>query len=281
MKVGAHISAAGDLSLAPQRAKEVGCDCFQFFSRPPQGGRTKPLTERVVSDFKKNMDKYGQSEAYIHTPYYINLASADNRIFYGSISAIREELERGSQLGVRYVLTHLGSAKDLGTAKGIRQVVKGIKEVLKDYTGSTKLLIENSAGAGAIIGDTFEEIKKIVDSPSIRKYTLGICFDTAHAFASGYDLRDDKAVKKTFSDFNKLIGIDKLKLIHANDSAVELGTHKDMHAHIGKGLIGKKGFEAIAQVAKKNKVNLILETPHSLGDNKELIQDINILKKMR
>ena len=281
MKIGAHISAAGDLSLAPQRAKEVGCECFQFFSRPPQGGRTKPLTTKVISSFKANLKKYNQSECYIHAPYYINLASSDNRIFYGSISAIREELERGSLLGVKYVMFHLGSAKDLGPAKGIKQVIKGIKEILKDYTGSTQLLIEMSAGAGAIIGDTFEEIKKIIDSASLKKYKIGICFDTAHAFASGYDLKDDKAVKKTFSDFNKILGIKRLKLIHANDSLVELGSHKDRHAHIGKGLIGKKGFEAIVKMAIKNKVNLILETPHSLGDDKELKKDINILKKMR
>lgn len=274
MKIGAHVSGAGDLSLAPQRAKEVGCECFQFFSRPPQGGSAKPIIDKLANNFKANMKKYGQTECYIHTPYYINLASANNKIYHGSINVIREELERGSQLGVKYVMAHLGSAKDLGDEKGIAKVIKGITKILKGYKGKTEFLIEISAGAGYIIGDTFEEIALIIKGV---KNNIGVCFDTAHAFASGYDLRDEKSVKETFEKFDGILGLEKLKLIHANDSKVELNSKKDRHEHIGEGYIGLEGFKAIVKFAKSKKINMIIETPK---DGKD-IDNIKILKKLR
>jgi len=277
MNIGAHVSSAGSVALAPKRAKDIGCECFQFFSRPPQGGKAKEITPEIAEDFKTNMKKYEQFASYIHAPYYINLASADNRIYYGSINVIREELERGSRLGVSGFMFHIGSAKDLGEKEGILKATKGIAEILKDYKGSTEFLIEMSAGAGATIGDSYEEIAEIINSTKLKNCNIGICFDTAHAFASGYDLRNDIVVKKTFSDFDKILGIEKLKLIHANDSKAELNSKKDRHEHIGKGLIGKDGFQAIVDFAKNKKINLILETPD--GDSR--INDIKILKKMR
>jgi deoxyribonuclease IV len=275
-RIGAHISAAGEVSQAPLRAYDAGCECFQFFSRPPQGGKAKPITDKLAKDFKSNCAQY-DLESYIHTPYYINLASENNRIYYGSIAVIHEELERGSLLGVKYVMAHLGSAKDLGEKESTKKVIKGLSEMLKGYKGSTGFLIEMSAGAGAIIGDTYEDIAAIINSPQLKKYDIGICFDTAHAFASGYDLRTETAVKKTFKDFNKILGLKKLKLIHANDSLVELNTKRDRHAHIGQGHIGLAGFKAIVAFAKKQKINLILETP----DGEERLKDIEILKKLR
>jgi deoxyribonuclease-4 len=128
-RIGAHISAAGDLSLAPLRAAQVGLECFQFFSRPPQGGPAKLITAGLAGKFQGNCKKY-KLEAYIHAPYYINLASASNRIYYGSISVLREELERGSQLGVKYLMTHLGSAKDLGETEGLKKTIEGIGKIL-------------------------------------------------------------------------------------------------------------------------------------------------------
>ncbi len=275
-QVGAHISAAGDLSLAPLRAKEANCECFQFFSRPPQGGPAKPLTEKIITDFKINCSKNNLA-SYIHSPYYINFASVENRIYYGSIKVIHEELERGSQLGVDALMIHLGSAKDLGDKEAIKKVILGLAEMLKGYTGSTQFLIEMSAGAGAIIGDTFEEIAQIINSPKLKKYDIGICFDTCHAFASGYDLRTEATVKATFKKFDQVLGLKKLKLIHANDSLTDLDSKKDRHAHIGQGKIGLDGFKAIVKLAKKLKINLILETP----DGEDRIKDINILKAMR
>jgi deoxyribonuclease-4 len=276
MKIGAHVSAAGDLSQAPLNARKIGAECFQFFSRPPQGGQAKPLTAKTIAAFKNNCRRY-RLESYIHAPYYINLASAKNNVYHGSISAIREELERASQLGVKYLMTHLGSAKDLGGAAGLKKTIAGLEKILVGYKGDTQFLIEMSAGAGAIIGDTFEEISKIITAAKLKKYKIGICFDTCHGFASGYDLRGEQAVKETFRKFDKILGLKQLKLIHANDSLGDLGSHLDRHAHIGDGKIGLAGFGALVALAKKQKINLILETPH----DEKLATDLKILKKLR
>lgn len=276
MKIGAHVSAAGDIALAPARALEAGCECFQFFSRSPQGGKSKPLTAETIETFKSTCKK-NKFETYIHAPYYINFGSANNRIFHGSISVLKEELERGSQLGVTGLMTHLGSAKELGEEKGLANVIKGVAAILENYHGSTQFLIEISAGAGMIIGDSFEEIAAIINVPELKKYNIGVCFDTAHAFASGYDLRDKKSVTTTFKKFDQLIGIKKLKLIHANDSKEDLNCRKDRHEHIGEGKIGMTGFKEIVAFAKKNNINMIIETPK---DGKD-IEDIKILKKLR
>ncbi len=262
--------------MTPLRAQELRCECFQFFSRPPQGGPAKPIDKKMADLFISRCQDL-KMEAYIHAPYYINLASANNRIYYGSISVIKEELARGSQLGVKYLMTHLGSAKELGDKEGIKKTIKGIGEILKGYKGNCEFLIEMAAGSGSIMGDTFEEIGSIVNSKELKKYNIGICFDTCHGFASGYDLRDEKVVKKTFLQFDKILGIKRLKLIHANDSMTELNSKKDRHEHIGEGKIGLAGFKAIVKLACKQKINLILETQH----DEKFENDLKILKRLR
>jgi deoxyribonuclease-4 len=277
MNIGAHVSAAGDMSLAPERAQEMGCECFQFFSRSPQGGKAKEITPELAEKFKTAMKDNSQKASYIHAPYYINFASANKRIYHGSISVIRDELERGSLLGVDSIMFHPGSYKDMGEEKGVELVRKGLAKVMAGYKGSTQLLFEISAGAGAIIGATFEGVSSVLDSKELKKYDIGICFDTAHAFASGYDLATEKAVKNTFKEFDRVLGLDRLILIHANDSKVELDAKRDRHEHIGQGYIGKAGFQAVVDFAKRKKIDLVLETP--FGD--ERLKDIKLLKKMR
>ncbi len=280
MYFGAHVSIAGGIQNAPKRALDLGCEVFQIFSRSPRGGKAPELTSDVVLDFKNNLKKYKQKEFYIHTPYYINLGSKNNRIYHGSISVLKEELERGSKLGAKYLMTHLGSAKDLGEKESFKKVVKGICEVLKNYKGNTQFLIEIAAGAGKIIGDDFQEIANIikeVEKVKIFKNKIGVCFDTAHAFASGYDLKDKKTVKKTFDDFDKIIGLKYLKLIHGNDSMVDFNAKKDRHEHIGKGKIGLEGFRAIVGDSRLKDVNMVIETP---GD-RERMKDLEVLKGLR
>lgn len=280
MTIGAHISAAGGLENAPANAKNQGCECYQFFSRPPQGGPARKITSEDIKKFQLANQKFGFTNFYIHAPYFINLASSNNRIYHGSISVLREELERGSLLGVKYLMTHLGSAKDLGEKESLKKVVTGLEKILAGYKGTTQFLIEMSAGSGAIIGDTFEEVASIIhNSKLIIQKKLGACFDTAHAFASGYDLRDAQAVQKTFSQFDKTIGLKRLKLIHLNDSKVSLGSHADRHEDLGSGQIGLAGFSALIKYLQKKKLNidLILETPTESRRKK----DIALLKSFR
>jgi len=275
MYFGAHVSVAGGLQNGPVNAGELGCEVFQFFSRSPQGGPAPKLTPEMVEAFHTNCKAHDIKEWVIHAPYYINFANAEDRIRKNSIRIVREELERGSVLGAKYVMFHPGSAKDVGEEKGQQYVIDGIKEIYEKYEGTTELLIEISAGAGAVIGDRFEEVATLLEGVNHPK--LGICFDTAHAFASGYDLRTEEAVNQTFREFDKIIGLSKLKMSHCNDSKVELGARKDRHEHLGKGFIGLDGFKAIVNHPKLAHMNLYLETePDEFRK-----EDLALLKDMR
>ena len=278
MKFGAHVSIAGGIDQAPSRAHSLGCECFQIFSRSPRGGNPPELTQELIANFKAECKKYKLTDHYIHTPYYINFGSSKKRIYNGSVSVVRQELERGSQLGAKYVMTHLGSAKDLGLNKTLKQTIKGINTTLKDYKGKTKLLVENSAGSGKIIGSSFDDIATILKN---IPRNVGVCLDTAHAFASNYDLRDKKSLNRTLRDFDQTIGLSKLKLLHGNDSKVDLNARVDRHENIGKGKIGRASFAAITKNSKLRGINMIVETP--MGDSKTdaRIKDIKLLKKLR
>ena len=295
MNFGAHISIAGGIEKAPERAREIGCECFQMFSRSPRGGKSLELTEDKINSFKENCQKYNLENYYIHTPYYINLASANPRIYHSSILAIKKEMETANLLGAKGVVTHLGSTKESEEERARKKLVKGLVKVFNppspplsrggekvlpssSYQGGTILLLEITAGAGKIMGDSFEEIAYFIKEAEkeIAKNKLGVCFDTAHAFASGYDLRNKKAVQKTFDDFDKIIGLEKLKLIHCNDSKVDLNSHIDRHENIGEGKIGMEGFKAILNEPRLQNLDFILETP---GGKQE--EDLEILRKLR
>jgi len=270
-----HVSIAGGIFNAPKRAHELGCEIFQMFSRSPQGGKASEITPDVIEKFKSEMKKYKIKNAYIHTPYYINFASTNNRIRHGSVSVVREELERASLLGVKYIMTHLGSAKDMEKSEATNKTGEMISRTLDGYSGSAKLLIENSAGAGAIIGDTFKEIQQIIKLVK-NKNLAGVCIDTQHSFASGYDWRGEKTFKKTLRRIDEEMGLEHIKLMHANDSKVEFNTKRDRHEHIGEGYIGEKPFEDIVSFAKKYDIDMILETQHE-----KVTKDIELLKKFR
>ncbi len=276
MYFGAHVSMAGGLINAPKNAHTLGCEVFQIFTRSPQGGYIAPLDEKIASEFKSLCKEYDLKEWVVHTPFFINFASANPRIKHGSITVVRAELERASLLGAAYVMAHLGSYKDLGEEKGFEQLVDGLDKMLDGYEGSAQFLIEISAGAGAIIGSSFEEIAKIINDKKLMKYNIGVCYDTQHGFASGYDIRTYESVEETFKKFDEIIGLDKLKMSHCNDSKIELGGHKDRHEHIGEGLIGKTGFEALLKNKKFKDINFYLET-----EDDKVREDLEILKNIR
>ncbi len=280
MRFGAHVSIAGGLPNAPSNAARIGCETFQFFSRSPRGGNPPSLTKKVIVEFKANCEKHGFVNYYIHTPYYINFASKDRRIRQGSIRVVRQELERGELLGVRATMTHLGSAKDIDDKEIVATVAAALVEMFKGYEGKNQFLLEIAAGAGRIIGSSFAEIAAIIKQTEKKvKHKIGVCFDTAHAFASGYDLRSRSALDKTLRQFANEIGRDRLVVIHGNDSLVGLGERKDRHANIGKGKIGKEGFRALVNHPWLKDLDLILETPWS--SERTIKDDLRILKELR
>jgi len=283
--IGCHVSIAGGIFEAPKRAADLGCEVMQIFTRSPQGGKAPELTNEICEQFKVQSAKFKIKEVYIHTPYYINFASANNRIRYGSVSVVRDELERGNLIGAKYVMTHLGTAKDLKD-EAIPKTIEMLKKCLEGYQGNTKLLLENSAGTGDIIGDNLKELGDIIKkvNPHTKKVEgfgvgvkssaiAGICLDTQHSFASGYDWRD---FEKTLEKIDKEIGLENIKLIHANDSQPEFNSNRDRHAHIGEGKIGIDAFKNIVAFAQKNNIDMILETEHD-----KVEKDIEILKLFR
>lgn len=276
--IGCHVSIAGGLQNAPARAADFGCETFQIFSRSPQGGVAAPITPELADEFKSEMKKFNLDTFVIHAPYILNFGSAKPQTYNGSINLVRTDLERGSLLGAKYVMFHPGSFKDLGEKVGMKQAQVGLKKVLDGYKGTTKLLIEISAGAGEIIGDTFEELAELMKPIKSSKHFGGICFDTQHAFGSGYDMRTKASVEKVFKQFDKIIGLKYLAMFHVNDSKVELGAHKDRHEHINDGKIGKGGFKAVIDFLSRKKmvVPLILETEHD-----KVEKDIKLLKTLR
>lgn len=274
MKFGAHVSIAGGVFNAPLNAAAFGCEVFQMFSRSPQGGPAPKLTKEVVDLFRKNCEEAKQEEWVIHAPYYINLASAKDALRKNSARIVREELERGTILGAKYMMFHPGSAKDVGEEKGVKLVIETMKRALDGYTGTTQLLVEISAGAGAVIGDSFEEVGAILKG--VGHKDVGVCFDTAHAFASGYDLRTRKAIDATLKAFDKHVGLSRLKMSHCNDSKVELGARRDRHEHFGKGFIGLNAFKELVNHPKLQHMNLYCETEYDA-----VKEDIKLLKKFR
>lgn len=278
-RIGAHVSAEGGVKEAPKRAKAWGCECYNFFTRSPHGGKVCDITSEIAQEFRQLNKEYGFDRTYVHAPYFINLASQNSRVYYGSISALRQELERCSLLGVAGFMTHIGSTKGLDYDEAIRLVVRGIIEILKGYTGSTQFLLEVSAGAGQIIGSKIGEIGKIIKEveKKDKKHKVGVCLDTAHLFASGYELRTKEGIRKLSEEIKKSLGWGRVKLVHSNDSLCDLGERKDRHAHIGKGKIGLEGFRLIMSDSNFKKLDFVLETPEESGR----IADIKVLKKLR
>ncbi len=278
MRFGVHISIAGGIENAPQRAKNVGAETFQIFSRPPRGGKPK-ITNDQAKSFRAQCKKYNFSSHYIHAPYYINLASKNNRIYFGSIGAIAEELEIADLLGTNFVITHIGSARDMKETEAISRVVKAVEKISQKIS-LEKLLFELSAGQGAIIGNTFEELAKIIEEAQKNQLKIGgVCLDTCHLLASGYEIRTKEGIKKTLDDFDKILGINLLKVIHLNDSVFDLGSHKDRHEHIGKGKIEIEGFKAILSEPRLKNFDFILETPKE--SDQDDIYNLTILKEIR
>lgn len=259
-QIGAHVSIAGGIQLAPERAHQQGCETFQCFTRSPQGGKAPELTGELVAEFRTNMEQFGMETFHIHSPYYINLASLTPRIRMSSVRVLREELERGSQLGARYVMTHPGSHTGQKYEDALPLVREAIARILDGYEGPCGFLLEISAGAGNVLGDTFEEIGDMIAEAKDLPGFAGVCFDTCHAYASGYDYSTPEKAAQVLKEFDRHVGLEWLKLTHVNDSKTPLGGKKDRHEHIGKGHVGQDGLASLLKTDAFSRIDWILET---------------------
>ncbi|MBS7652020.1 MAG: deoxyribonuclease IV [Candidatus Bathyarchaeia archaeon] len=259
MKIGFHVSISGSIDLAVDRAVALGCNTFQIFTRNPRGWRARPLREEEVKAFKEKRSMAGLEPAYAHTPYLINLASPREEVYTRSIEALMVDIERCRSLEVPYLVTHLGSHLGSGFELGVERLLEAINKSLARAGDAVMILLENGSGSAHQIGSNLEDLRRIiegVDKPS----QVAVCLDTCHAFAAGYEFRNPKGLEKTLKAIEDVIGFEKLRLIHLNDSRGGLGSGVDHHEHIGLGEIGEKGFSLILH-SRLAELPMILETP--------------------
>lgn len=260
IKCGLHVSIAGSIDQAVDRAKEKRCDTFQIFTRNPRGWRSKKLVPDQVTQFRKKLKESTIEPAVAHMPYLPNLSCPKKLIYKKSVKTLTAELERCDALGIPYLVTHLGSHLGKGREIGLKQLIEAVDTAFDSSKGNTMLLLENTAGTKNSMGSSFEDIREILDHVA-NKSRVAVCFDTSHAFAAGYDMRDTQSLGKTIAELKRIVGLDLVKVVHANDSKGGLGSRLDRHEHIGVGHIGEEGFKAILHHDTLCKLPFILETP--------------------
>lgn len=276
-KVGAHVSISGGVFNAPLNAQKESLETFQMFTRSPQSFQCPPLTPENGKLFLEYTKTLNFPTYYIHAPYLVNLASANNRTRHGSINMLKQELERGTLLKAQGVMFHTGSAASQPSREeAIAAAIKSLNAVLEGYTGSCKLLLENAAGSGSVLGCTFEEIGQLMKGIVHSKTKVGFCLDTQHAFGSGYDMRTKSDVDALVKAIDKHIGLKKLAVIQVNDSKVEFNSKRDRHEHITDGHIGKIGMGHLINHPKLKHLDFVLETPFE-----GRAEDVKILKQLR
>ncbi|MDE1766141.1 MAG: deoxyribonuclease IV [Thaumarchaeota archaeon] len=262
MQVGMHVSISGSIDRAVDNAVAMGCTAFQIFTRNPRGWVAKPLAANDIASFKEKLaaSRIDRFATVAHMPYLPNLSSPEDDPFARSLGSLIDEIKRCSKLGVPYIVAHLGSHKGAGDKKGIEKLVKAFTKAAEDTEDDVTILLENTAGQKNSVGSDFEQLGFIFEQlkPARR---FGVCLDTCHAFASGYDMRTEKGASDTLDKFHKAVGFENLKILHLNDSKGEIGCNIDRHEHIGLGHIGEKGLARVIRTINSKKIPMILETP--------------------
>ncbi len=260
-RLGAHMSIAGGVDKALLRGKEVGCDAMQIFTKNNNQWRAAPLTEQVIEAYKTNRRQAGIDPILAHDSYLINIASPEKDLYRKSLEALRIEVARAAALEIPYLIIHPGAHLGSGEAEGIKRVVEALETVLEGPQASpVTICLETTAGQGSSLGYRFEHLAAIREGMT-RRERVGICVDTCHLFAAGYEIRGRKAYEETMRQLNGVVGLDHVKCIHLNDSQRELGSRVDRHAHIGRGQIGLEGFRLLINDPRLQHMPMILETP--------------------
>ena len=258
--LGAHMSISGSIDQSVDRAKDLGCTTFQIFTGNPRGWDINTLNDDITKLFIEKIKKNNYNKIVTHMPYLPNLATSNDIIFNKSVKTLKNELIKCDKLAIPYLVTHLGSHLGKGIEVGIENVTKALRIALEEVDNNVKILLENMAGTKNSVGSKFENIIKIIDGVD-NQDKLGVCFDTCHAFAAGYELRNLEGIDNTLKDFDEIIGINKLKVIHLNDSIGEFNCNRDRHQHIGLGYIGENGFKTFVNDSRIKHLPMILETP--------------------
>lgn len=273
MRIGFHVSIAGRIYEAIDRAKELDCETMQIFSRNPRGWEALKLNEDYALEFRTRRKRERIFPLFVHIPYLINPASPDKSLYKKSIDAYIEDVKRADLLAADFFVTHLGSHAGSGEEEGLKRVRDGLNVVIGRASPKLTILLETTAGSGSSLGYRFEHINYLLNEIEFKD-KVGVCFDTQHIYAAGYDIVND--LDGTISAFDGIIGLDNLMAVHLNDSKSALGSRVDRHEHIGKGRIGLKAFGRILNHPKLKYLPFIMETP-----KKTARDDANNMKAVR
>ncbi len=277
MKLGSHMSIAGGLYKAFGHGERAGCDTVQIFSKNQQQWKAKPLQEAEIAQFAAERERTGMGPLVVHDSYLINLATPDDALWEKSIAAFQEELERCDALAIPYLVTHPGAHVGSGEAAGLARVAAAFNRLFEaGVGGTTRVLVETTAGQGTSLGHRFEQIAALFANSSCPE-RLGVCVDTCHITAAGYDIRTPEAYAATMDEFDRLIGVGQICCFHLNDSQKDIGSHVDRHAHIGDGFVGLPAFAELVNDARFDAIPGILETAKS----DDLHEDIENLARLR
>jgi len=279
MRIGAHQRTGKGLDEAVERAAEIGCEAIQVFAANPSAWRTRAIPCDLAESFRGLTTQHDIHPAVVHTQYLLNLASPDEVIYAKSVDALADSLVRADALGAEFVVTHIGSHRGEGAEAGVQRVQEAVGRVLTASNSPVVLLLENSAGGGDLIGSRFEGPRAILDGLPEFSERLGICLDTAHLWGAGYDLSGSGAVNRSIAEFDSVVGLERLKLVHMNDSRSALGSRSDRHANIGQGQIGIEGIASLMHHPALAKLPVIIETPADTPEDHR--RDIALLKEMR
>lgn len=277
--LGAHMSIAGGLSKSIERAIASECTTMQIFTKSNKSWQAKPLGNDEIHLFKKTLKESNLQKIMAHSSYLINLGSSNSIVREKSIASLGLELNRCQELEIPYLILHPGAHTGAGEKVGIQRISQGLDEVYEKYPSQTMILLETAAGQGTNIGFKPEQIKSIIEGTKVIS-KLGVCIDTCHIFAAGYDISTDVGYDQFFEEFEKHIPFEKLKAIHLNDSKTPLGSKKDRHEKIGKGHIPLETFKRILSDSRLKDVPKVLETPFEDDPILEYKEEIQLLKNL-
>lgn len=280
MRLGLHTSIAKSLENAALKAAEVGAHTFQIFSASPRMWRATPPAPSAVKLLQRARERYDLAPLVIHDNYLINLASCNEPLRLQSTAAFRGEIERALAMGAEYLVAHPGNCKGHSVEQGIFAVIRSLAEAAEGLdTKNLMVLLENTAGSGAALGSRFEELGVMRQfAAELTDLRIGFCIDTCHCLASGYDVSSAAGLRHTVAEIDRALGIENVRVIHANDSKAPLGSHVDRHEHIGRGFIGEAGFRRILSHPMLRTKAFILETPvDDAGDEQ---RNMDMLRKL-
>lgn len=277
MRIGFHVSISGGFALSVQRAYEVGCTCMQIFSRNPRGWTVKPLDPADVAEFKRLREQWDIGPVFVHTNYLINLASKKPDLYAKSIEQFVIDLERTEKLGAEYLVTHLGSASGQEEEWMIEQVASALNMAMKLHPLKAMVLLENTAGEKGDMGYRLEQVKEVMDRLKDNS-KVGLCYDTCHGFAAGYDIRTQQGVDALAGVIKNTVGLDRLRGIHLNDCLRDFDSRVDRHWHIGEGKIGGEGFRLFLNHPAFRDVPKIMETPKETEEDDP--KNLRVVKKL-